>query len=329
MTKYALWMIFLLGPIPQLSEAASPKMVRRKVARTRFTVAKKGRSRSNLAPVQKNPNIISKNAQSNHRQKGELNRGQKGGSRRVGFNPHLRTKLSPVPSVVRDKSNRKKTAKEIAPKDLRKNRGKNTRLAKVKSDLPGKMRPIHGDAKLVFTNLLSKDKIFKLPTTGWKDMTVGELGIQPRIFQKAHQHCLHHFGWSAPCNWWINCFYHCYWDHCHDWCWDYWYPCSYYVVPCNSSFGYYLGCKTFSIPGVGMGVTEIEHDSPAEKCGLQIGDVLVSAQGVGLQEFHASDVFQHLIKDSGGLLSMEVLKDGEAEPLELAAHLKKVYYRSY
>ena len=281
MTKHVLWMIFLLGPIPQLSDAASPKMVRRKVSRTRSVVAKKARSRSNLAPGQKSPNIISKNAKSSHRRKGAGNH------------------------------------------------GKNSHLVKVKSDLPGKMRPIQGDARLVFANLLSKDKIFKLPTKGLKDMAVGKSGVQPLFLQKAHQHCLHHFGWSTPCNWWINCFYHCYWDHCHDWCWDYWYPCSYYVVPCNSSFGYYLGCKTFSIPGVGMGVTEIEHDSPAEECGLQIGDILVSAQAVGLQESHASDVFQHLIKDSGGLLYMEVLKEGEVEPLELAAHLKKVYYRSY
>jgi hypothetical protein len=57
MTKHAFWLILLFGPIPQLSEAASTKMARR-------------------TPVRKSSNIISKNAKSNHRRKGEGNRGE-------------------------------------------------------------------------------------------------------------------------------------------------------------------------------------------------------------------------------------------------------------
>ena len=124
-------------------------------------------------------------------------------------------------------------------------------------------------------------------------------------------------------------YYHCYWHTCHHWCWDYWYPCHFNVIHCDAAYSYHFGADLFAIPGIGLGVASVNPGSPADKAGLVVGDMIISANGQPLQTLDSNDVMKHVIQTSGGVLNMEVLKETSDQPTVMTALLQKVYHYSY
>ena len=221
---------------------------------------------------------------------------------------------SVAPRVITSTSGDKKpnpTGQVLAPAGLTK--------------LPGKLTV---EAQTLVKNLAKKDQILKLKKDFLAVQKNVDIGDLPKLqeAQKYAQKCL---SLNPKCAWWIPWYYHCYWNTCHGWCWNYWQPCHFYVIHCHAAYSYYFGAELYTIPGIGLGVASVNSGSPAENAGLVAGDMIISANGQPLQALDSNAVMKHVIRTSGGVLKMEVLKETSDQPVMMTAFLQKVYHHSY
>jgi hypothetical protein len=183
-------------------------------------------------------------------------------------------------------------------------------------------------AQSLVNNLANKDQILKLKKDFPAIQEKINLGALPKL-QQAQNYALKSLYLSPKCAWWVPWYYYCYWPTCPYWCWDYWYPCHFYVIHCHAGYSYYFGAELFAVPGIGLGVASVNPGSPAERAGLVVGDMILSANGRPLQALNSNDVMRHVIQTSGGVLNMEVLQETSSQPVVMTAFLRRVYHYSY
>jgi len=71
---------------------------------------------------------------------------------------------------------------------------------------------------------------------------------------------------------------------------------------------WYIGLKGMILPDTGLGIEEVDPDSPAAQAGLEAGMVIISCNDIQITE--EADM-QQAIEASGGTLTMIVqLEDG-------------------
>ena len=177
-------------------------------------------------------------------------------------------------------------------------------------------------------NLAKKDQILKLKKDFLASQAKIGLGDLPKL-QEAKQYATKSLLLGPKCAWWVPWYYHCYWHHCHSWCWHYWHPYHFHVIHCHAGYSYYFGAELFAVPGIGLGVASVNPSSPAERAGLEVGDMIISANGQPLQTLNSNAVMRHVIQTSGGVLNMEVLKETSDESILTTAFLQRVYHYSY
>lgn len=146
---------------------------------------------------------------------------------------------------------------------------------------------------------------------------------------------------SIQCHWWIdlcigwNWHHHHvhWWNHCYTpGYWTCWTPCHYQVVYCPSYATYtssywYFGVECMLIPDMACyGIQEVKPHSPAARAGLLPGDMIVSVNGMAIDE---ENVLQRAIQTSGGRLELVVVRDGVAEPIMIPVQLMRVRALSY
>ena len=150
-----------------------------------------------------------------------------------------------------------------------------------------------------------------------------------------------HFGMGAHCHWWADllCGWHWQRHGCHwvDICgvpnyWSCWTPCHYRVVWCPSIHGHvqtawYFGIESFLIPDLcALGVHEVTPYSPAALAGLMPGDMILSVNGYALD---SESVLPEMIQRSGGILNIEVYRDGLEAPVVVDVRLRRLRITTY
>lgn len=152
----------------------------------------------------------------------------------------------------------------------------------------------------------------------------------------ARKTMMHRFGFGAGCHWWIDllCGWHWHRHRCHwtDICavpgyWSCWRPCHYRVVWCPTVHGHvrsawYFGIESFLIPDMhALGVHQVSPYSPAALAGLQPGDMILSVNGYA---FDNESVLPEMIQTSGGVLSLEVYREGLEAPMVVQVRLRRL-----
>ena len=138
------------------------------------------------------------------------------------------------------------------------------------------------------------------------------------------------------CHWWIDFVigshwhwnqYH-WWDICHrPGYWHCWTPYHYRVVYCPRVNGYrksawYFGVECILIPDLASyGIQAVTANSPADRAGLQPGDMIVTINGFSVED---ESVLRNAIQSSGGHLVLEVIRDGTEEPVIVEVALDRV-----
>ena len=183
-------------------------------------------------------------------------------------------------------------------------------------------------AQILVENLAKKDQILKLKKDFLGKQAKIGLGHLPKL-QEAKQYATKSLLLGPKCAWWVHWYYHCYWHHCHSWCWHYWHPYHFHVIHCHAGYSYYFGAELFAVPGIGLGVASVNPNSPAERAGLEVGDMIISANGQPLQTLNSNAVMRRVIQTSGGVLNMEVLKETSDPSIAITAFLQRVYHYSY
>ncbi len=91
-----------------------------------------------------------------------------------------------------------------------------------------------------------------------------------------------------------------------------------YVQPLNPELAEFFGVEN----GTGLLVNKIEEDSPAEKAGLKVGDVIVRADG---KVINSQDRLTRLIQsqEEGDKVKLEIIRDKKAQTLEVEVALDK------
>ena len=177
-------------------------------------------------------------------------------------------------------------------------------------------------------NLAGKDKILKLKKDFLPSQASLVLGKVPEL-QKAQQYATKSLLLGPKCAWWVPWYYHCYWPTCGSWYWHHWHLHHFHVIPYHAGYSYYFGADLFAIPGIGLGVASVNPGSPADRAGLVVGDMIISANGQPLQTLDSNGVMRQVIRTSGGVLNMEVLKETGDQPIGMTAFLQRVYRYSY
>ena len=150
-----------------------------------------------------------------------------------------------------------------------------------------------------------------------------------------------HFGMGGHCHWWADllCGWHWHRHRCHwvDICavpsyWSCWTPCHYRIVWCPSIHGHvqtawYFGIESFLIPDLcALGVHEVSPYSPAALAGLMPGDMILSVNGYALNN---ESVLPEVIQRSGGILNLEVYRDGFEAPVVVDVRLRRLRITTY
>jgi len=81
----------------------------------------------------------------------------------------------------------------------------------------------------------------------------------------------------------------------------------------------YLGCSIRSKKGQGMQVVLIKSDSPAEKAGLQVGDVIISINGIktnSINEYFAA------VGLESGFKKIVIYRDNQNDPIEVIVYFE-------
>ena len=149
------------------------------------------------------------------------------------------------------------------------------------------------------------------------------------------------FGIGAGCHWWADllCGWHWHRHGCHwtDLCaapgyWSCWRPCHYRVVWCPTVHGHvrtawYFGVESFLIPDLhALGVHEVSPYSPAAMAGLQPGDMILSVNGYALDN---ESILPEMIQTSGGVLNLEVYREGLEAPMAVQVRLRRLRITSH
>jgi hypothetical protein len=125
-------------------------------------------------------------------------------------------------------------------------------------------------------------------------------------------------GIPVGCGWWIDFCCWQWWDWCYcRWYWNCWTPCYWDYVYCPrrvvmidgsrrvfEEMSYYLGITGSEIPNLGFGIQQVKADSPAERAGLQVGDVITSVNG---REMAGQEVLVEAMQRYDGELELEVI----------------------
>jgi len=139
-------------------------------------------------------------------------------------------------------------------------------------------------------------------------------------------------GWKpAHCWWWFDycrplrtCHVnnYCYYD------WNY-VTCDYYVAgrPVAVNARWYLGVKGMVLPGKGLGIEEVDANSPAAAAGLAPGMVIVRCNGIELTDDQA--VNRAIRASTNGLVQMDVRTADGAEPTPVAVQMIRLASVSY
>ena len=104
-------------------------------------------------------------------------------------------------------------------------------------------------------------------------------------------------------------------------------PCHYRVVYCPPVAGYqrsawYFGVECMLIPDLtSYGIQAVMANSPAERAGLQAGDMIVSINGYTIDD---ESVLHTSIQRSGGQLVLGVIREGTEEPVLVDVLLDRV-----
>lgn len=164
---------------------------------------------------------------------------------------------------------------------------------------------------------------------------------QQKMVAGARQSMRMRFGFGARCNWWADLLCRWHWRRhgCHwtDICvmpgyWTCWTPCHYRIVWCPTIHGHvrsawYFGIESFLIPDVhALGVHEVSPFSPAAMAGLQPGDMILSVNGYA---FDNETVLPHMIQTSGGILDLEVYREGMDAPVHVQVRLRRLRITSF
>jgi len=149
------------------------------------------------------------------------------------------------------------------------------------------------------------------------------------------------FGVGAGCHWWADllCGWHWHRHGCHwtDLCaapgyWSCWRPCHYRVVWCPTVHGHvrtawYFGVESFLIPDLhALGVHEVSPYSPAAMAGLKPGDMILSVNGYALDN---ESILPEMIQTSGGVLNLEVYREGLEAPMAVQVRLRRLRITSH
>ena len=141
---------------------------------------------------------------------------------------------------------------------------------------------------------------------------------------------------NGHCHWWIDFVIgsHWHWNHSHWWdfCytpgyWNCWTPCHYNVVYCPPVAGYqrsawYFGVECMLIPDLeSYGIQAVTARSPADRAGLRVGDMIVSINGMSIND---ESVLRNSIQRSGGQLILGVVREGTEEPVTIEVLLDRV-----
>lgn len=157
----------------------------------------------------------------------------------------------------------------------------------------------------------------------------------------ARKTMMHRFGMGAGCHWWADllCGWHMHRHGCNwtDLCavpgyWSCWTRCHYRVVWCPTVHGHvrsawYFGIESFLIPDVhALGVHEVSPYSPAAMAGLKPGDMILSVNGYA---FDNDSVLPEMIQTSGGILDLEVYREGMESPMAVQVRLRRLRITSH
>ncbi len=197
-------------------------------------------------------------------------------------------------------------------------------------------------SKLKPKPLNSKDLVKELPKLTLPTENKPQLNMnRQQIVMGARNTMMQRFGVNAGCSWWADllCGWHWHRHRCHwtDLCaapgyWSCWRPCHYRVVWCPPMHGHvrsawYFGIESFLIPDMhALGVHEVSPYSPAAIAGLQPGDMILSVNGYA---FDNESVLLEMIQTSGGLLNLEVYREGLETPMIVQVHLRRLRITSY
>ena len=208
------------------------------------------------------------------------------------------------------------------------------RPAEIKPNLLGPVTLPSGNGNLeagaqsLLNNLATKDQILRLKKDFLPNQANLALGQLPEL-KKAQQYATKSLLLGPKCAWWLHWYYHCYWHHSHSWHWHHWHPYHFHVIHYHAGYSYSFGAELFAVPGIGWGVASVHPGSPAEEAGLEVGDMIISANGQPLQMLASNSVMKRAIQTSGGVLNMEVLKEAGDQPIAMTAFLRRVYRYSY
>lgn len=187
-----------------------------------------------------------------------------------------------------------------------------------------------------------KDLTKDLPKLNLQTKDRPELNLKRQeMVMGARKTMAHRFGFGAGCHWWVDllCGWHWQRHRCHwvDLCavpgyWSCWRPCHYRVVWCPTIHGHvrsawYFGIDSFLIPDMhALGVHEVSPYSPAAMAGLQPGDMILSVNGYA---FDNESVLPEMIQTSGGVLNLEVYREGLEAPMVVQVRLRRLRITTY
>ena len=90
---------------------------------------------------------------------------------------------------------------------------------------------------------------------------------------------------------------------------------------------WYFGVESFLIPDMhALGVHEVSPYSPAAMAGLQSGDMILSVNGYA---FDSETVLPDMIRNSGGVLNLEVYREGLEAPMTVQVRLRRLRITSH
>lgn len=75
-------------------------------------------------------------------------------------------------------------------------------------------------------------------------------------------------------------------------------------------------------------ITQVYEDSPAEKAGLQAGDIIVKVEDIDSTSMEVTDLVQHIRGEEGTKVHLQIYREGESDYLEYDIERAKVNYET-